>query len=483
MSITANVQRLNKLHAERAAASAHTRLPADIRELTGYSPRDWQHELEEVEKRFNVEVLHRRAGKSVMKINKLIERAIDCPFPDGRYAYCGPTYAQVEDIAWHYLKQFTKDIPGASEEKSKLAIHVPTRMGSTARIRLYGLDSPKQRIRGLYMDGCVFDEYAWIPPSAWTEQVRPMLTDENRQGVDMAGNANQWADFIFTPFGRNHAHTMFRNAQLWNDGLSVVMADPLTGEEVVVERDDFFAYMLKASESGLIGDTELASAKIDMGSAKYDQEYECSFDAAVEGAIYAREIEEARQQGRIGTVPWNKLLPVNTAWDLGYDDATAIWFFQQVGKAVRIIDYYEANGADLSHYADVLANRGYRYGYHLLPHDVEVHELGTGKSRRAVLRELGVRVTTVAKHAPWDGIAAGRAVLGRCWFDAEKCADGLDRLALYRRKWDEKNQIFSQAPVHDWASHGADAFRGLAMGLRRASTSGYDGANQSHVQY
>ena len=483
MSVQALAKQLAKLHTERAAADVYKTLPANIREVTKFIPREWQAGLETREKRFNVEVLHRRAGKSVFKINKLIERAIECPFDDGRYAYCGPTYAQTEDIAWFYLLQFTKDIPGVREEKSKLAVHIPTRRGSTARIRLYGLDSPKQRIRGLYMDGCVFDEFAWIPPSAWTEQVRPMLTDSNRKGVDINGNENQWADFIFTPFGRNHAHTAFRNASLWAQGLSVTSVDPLSGDETTVERDDYFAYLLKASESGLIDPTELASARIDMGSAKYEQEYECSFDAAVEGAIYAREIEEARQQGRIGAQPWNKLLPVNTAWDLGWDDATAIWFFQQVGRSVRVIDYYEANGADLSHYADVLAERGYRYGYHLLPHDVEVHELGTGKSRRSVLRQLGIRVSTTPKHKVEEGIAAARAVLGRCSFDAERCADGLDRLALYRRKWDEKNQVFSMAPVHDWASHGADAFRELAMGLRKPKGSGYTDGDMSHAQY
>ena len=468
MSLISSAKGIVKAREEDALAADIGAMPADIRELTGYEPRPLQASLEAEEKRFNVEVMHRRFGKTVFKVNKLIERAVDCPFPEGRYGYFAPTYAQAEDIAWHYLDQYTNSIPGRLLEKSRLSCWVPTRLGSRARIRLYGLDSPKQRVRGLYLDGAVFDEYSWIPPSAWTEQVRPMLTDVNRSGVDALGRVNQWADFIFTPFGRNHAHTLYRNARLWHMGEAVRISDPLSGVVEEVRRDDWYAKMFKASETGILVPGELKAALIDMGQSKYDQEYECSFDAAVEGAIFAREIEELRSRGRICNMPWNKLLPVNTAWDLGWDDATAIWFFQQVGDEIRVIDYYEATGAGLDHYADVMAEKCYRYGYNLFPHDVAVHELGTGKSRSSVLRSLGVRVAKVPKHKKWDGIAAAQALLPKCVFDGARCADGLDRLSLYRREYKEKLDTFSEKPLHDWASHGADAFISMAMGLRRA---------------
>ena len=468
MSLISTAKGIIKAREEDAASAAIEDMPADIRELTGYEPRPLQAQLEAEEKRFNVEVMHRRFGKTVFKVNKLIERAVDCPFPEGRYGYFAPTYAQAEDIAWHYLDQYTEKIPGRLLERSRLSAWVPTRGGSRARIRLYGLDSPKQRVRGLYLDGAVFDEFAWIPPSAWTEQVRPMLSDQNRSGVDALGRVNQWADFIFTPFGRNHAYTLYRNARMWSMGEAVELADADTGVIECILRDDWYAKLFKASETGVLTAPELQAALIDMGQSKYDQEYECSFDAAVEGAIFAREIEELRSRGRICNMPWNKLLPVNTAWDLGWDDATAIWFFQQVGDEVRVIDYYEASGASLDHFADVMAEKCYRYGYNLLPHDVEVHELGTGKSRSSVLRSLGVRVSTVPKHKKWDGISAAQALLSRCVFDASRCADGLDRLALYRREYNEKLDIFREKPLHDWASHGADAFIGLAMGLRHS---------------
>jgi len=484
MSLISSAKSIIKAREEAVLASMVADLPENIRELTGYEPRPLQQALEDEEKRFNVEVMHRRFGKTVFKVNKLIERAVECPFPEGRYGYFAPTYAQAEDIAWHYLDQYTEHIPGRLLEKSRLAAWVPTRLGDRARIRLYGLDSPKQRVRGLYLDGAVFDEYAWIPPSAWTEQVRPMLSDVNRSGVDRLGRVNQWADFILTPFGRNHAYTLYRNAVLWHAGEPVEVSDPLSGVMETVRRDDWFAKMFKASETGILIPGELKSALIDMGQSKYDQEYECSFDAAVEGAIFAREIEELRARGRICNMPWNKLLPVNTSWDLGWDDATALWFFQQVGAELRVIDYYEASGAGLDHYADVMANKGYRYGYNLFPHDVAVHELGTGKSRANVLRQLGIRVATVPKHKKWDGIAAGQALLSNCVFDGTRCAAGLDRLSLYRREYNEKLDTFREKPMHDWASHGADAWINLAMGLRRArNADAIDPHSMSHSVY
>jgi len=479
MALRAAIRSLEKMTQEKAAKSATARVPEDVYGTIGYKAREWQAHAEEIERRFNVAVIHRRAGKSVAKTAKLFDRAVYCPFPDGRYAYLGPTYAQVEDIVWLYLQEYHDALMEHMKlkaslwmDKTKLAVWVPTLLGSRSRIRLYGLDSPKQRVRGIYLDGAVFDEFAWIPPSAWNEQVRPMLTDANRAGYDAKMRQNQWADFIFTPFGRNHAYTLYMHAKTWMEGGMISLHDPHTGVTQEISRDDYTALAVKASESGVLDKEELISAQIDMGRSKYEQEYEISFDAAIEGAIYAKELEEARAQGRITTVPWNKLLPVSTAWDLGWDDATAIWFFQQVGDEVRVIDYEEFSGADLTFYADLLADKKYRYGYHLLPHDVEVHELGTGKSRASVLRSLGVRVSTVPKHSLWDGIAAVQALIPRCVFDNMKCQQGLDRMALYQRQYDEKKQIFREKPIHNWASHGADAFRTMAMGLRRARAIG-----------
>jgi phage terminase large subunit len=457
--------------------------PDDLDAVIGYSPRPLQQWLEERERRYNFEVMHRRFGKTVMKIRKLMYRASCCPFERGRFAYMAPTYAQAKDIAWAYLYEYALRVYeelGLKErewvDRSELAVYLPTWAGTTSRIRLYGVDSPKQRIRGLYLDGVVFDEFAQIPPSVWSEQVSPMLLDENRRGLDDAGLVNQWADFIFTPFGRNHAYTMFKHADAWSRGEPVRMVNPDTGfqEEIMDEDKEYFAALMKASETGVLNAKELRKhrRKPGMTQAKFDQEMECSFDAAVEGAIFAQDIEEARSQGRIKRVPWMKFLPVHTCWDLGWDDATALWFFQIQGGGLRFIDYYEGVNAGFDHYASVLADKGYRYGKMFFPHDVVNGELGTGKTRRSVLEELGIRVTVVPKHPLPDGLAAVHAILPKSEFDATRCAEGLDRLSLYRRDYDEKLQIMKQNPVHDWSSHGADALRIGAMGIGKSLFSG-----------
>ena len=440
-------------------------LPDDIRTLTGYGPRPLQVKLGRSLRRFNSFALHRRFGKTVFEVNRLIERAVYCPFDEGRFAYLAPTYAMAEDIAWHYLMSYTENCVGRQVERAKLSIWLPTYRGARARIRLYGTDSPKQRLRGLYLDGVVFDEWAHIPPFVWTEQVRPMLSDQNRAGFDDQGNPNQWADFIFTPFGRNHAYRYHRDATLWSAGEAVIRQ--AGGQTEVIRRNDWNAALYRASETDIISEVELRDAFFDMGPSKYEQEFECSFEAAVEGAIYARELEFLRKNGRICRVPYIPLIPVHTCWDLGHDAATAIWFFQQVGDMVHVIDYFEASGEGLSFYADILEEKGFVYGRHYLPHDVEVTELGSGKTRAASLRELGVRPSIVPKSNLEDGINATRNLLMRSVFDASACSEGLDRLALYRREKNEKLGTLRKKPVEDWASHGADAYRTGAVGIGR----------------
>lgn len=463
MSLTARVAQLIK----QTQKGRRYNLPADIRELTRFNPRQLQAKMQAEKRRFNSWVVHRRFGKSVLAVNDLIESAIECPFDQGRYAYAGPTYAQVEDIVWTYLKDFTEHIPGREVQESKLAVWLPTRRGSMSRIRLYGTDTPKQRLRGMYLDGIVFDEWAQIPPAVWTQQVRPMLSDINRAGVDDLGNENQWATFIFTPFGRNHAYQMHRRAEAWSKGLGVMIGKTEEHEGTEEFRTDWSWQHWRASETGILTPAELRAARTDMDDEEYEQEYECSFDAAVKGSIYASQLAMLRSLGRVKDVPYNPHLPVHTGWDLGRNDSTAIWFFQCLGEEVWVIDYYEHSGADLSHYADVLAKKPYRYGKHYLPFDVEVTDLSATKSRAGILRDHGVRVTTVPKHNPQDGMAAVREMLKRCYFDQARAGDGLDKLALYRRRFDDKLGVFTKEPIHDWTSHAADALRTMAMGLRR----------------
>lgn len=379
--------------------------------------------------RFAIIVAHRRAGKTVACINDLIKAALDSTLPEPRFAYLAPYYAQAKDVAWSYLKRFLEPVPGVQFNESELRADLP----NEGRIRLYGADN-YDRMRGIYLDGVILDEFADMDPRAWTEVIRPALAD--RKG---------WAVFIGTPKGQNSFFDTWQRA----------LADP-----------DWFTLMLKASETGLIDVAELAAAAKEMTPDQYAQEFECSFHAAVIGAFYAKEINAAEDEKRITSVPWEPSIRVHTAWDLGVGDSTAIWFAQQVGKEVRLIDYYESSGVGLDHYVKVLLGKRYVYGDHILPHDAEVREFGTGKTRVEMMRSLGLEPRVIPAQSIDDGINAVRMLLPRCWFDAEKTAPGVKALREYRAEWDEKHKVLKNRPLHNWASHPSDAFRYLAQGLR-----------------
>lgn len=412
-----------------APAKPNARRQKPAVEVQLYAPRPHQAALHRQLRRFNVLVAHRRFGKTVFCINELIAKAAANRHAQPRYGYVAPLLAQAKDVAWHYLKRFTAPIPGISVSETELWVDLP----NGARIRLYGADNA-DRLRGLYFDGIVLDEYAQMSPRVWPEIIRPMLAD--RQG---------WALFIGTPMGRNHFCALYEQA---------------------AREADWHAQRFAASETGILPAEELAAARRAMSDQQFAQEFECSFAAGVPGAYYANLLEQAESSARIGRVPWEPRLPVLTAWDLGIDDATAIWFAQEVGREIRIIDYYEASGAGLGHYVKRLSELPYVYGDHLLPHDVEVRELSSGTTRLETLRRLGLKVRVLRQNAVEDGIEAVRNLIPRCWFDAEKCARGLDALRLYRPEFDAKRHVFSARPLHDWTSHAADAFRYLSAGLK-----------------
>jgi len=375
-------------------------------------------------------VAHRRAGKTVACVMDLIDAALRCKKSEGRFAYMSPTYTQSKDTCWQYLKRFTAEIPGVEQRESDLMVVFP----NGSRVRLYGADH-FDRLRGIYSDGLVLDEYADINPRAWPEVLRPSLAD--RQG---------WAVFIGTPRGRNDFWRVHQHAE---------------------KTPEWFSLVLRASSTGLLGQAELDDMRTTLTPEQYDQELECSFDAAILGAYFGKEITEAEAAGRIGKVPYDDAIPVHTAWDLGIGDSTAIWFFQVSRDGVRVIDHYEAAGYGLPHYAAVLASRGYDYGTHYLPHDAQARQLGSGRSLWETLNALTNRVPRILpKQNVMDGINAARVTIGSAWFDAEKCHDGLEALRAYRAEYDEKAKTFHDRPQHNWASHSADAFRYLAMAWR-----------------
>lgn len=402
-----------------------------------YAPRGQFVSYHNRKQRWACVAAHRRCGKTVACINDLIKGALTCTKPNPRFAYIAPLYAQAKDVAWTYLKHFTATIPGVETNESELRVDLP----NGARIRLYGADN-YDRMRGIYLDGVVLDEYADMDPRAWAEVIRPALSD--RQG---------WATFIGTPKGRNAFFGIMHGDDIFGGAVN----DP-----------DWFAMTLKASETKLVADEELEAMRKVLTPEQYEQELECSFDAAIVGAYYGRDMALLETQKRIMRVPWEPSLPVYTAWDLGLDDATAIWFAQLAGSEVRLIDYYEANNTALSEVARVIRNeKPYTYAEHYLPHDVQIREMMTNKSRKESLEALQIRniVVTPAERVE-EGINAARMMLPKCVFDAEQCKRGVEALKQYRREWDDKLKTFRLRPLHDWTSHGADAFRYLAMNLK-----------------
>lgn len=387
--------------------------------------------------RFAKIVAHRRFGKTVGAVNDLIRAALCNPRidPPPRTAYVAPTYGQAKDVAWNYLRRYTAQLPNVRVMESELFVDLP----NGGRVRLYGADN-YDRMRGLYFDDVVIDEPADMDPQAWPLVIRPTLSDYRGRGT-----------FIGTPKGRD----WFYKIDKLEDGSD----DP-----------EFFRLMLRASETGILAAEELDSARRMLTPEQYAQEYECSFEAAIMGAYYGKHMADADRDKRITGVPYEPTVPVWTAWDLGIRDATAIWFAQVVGREVRIIDYYEASGADLAHYVNELRSRNYVYAGHIVPHDAQAKELGTGKSRLEVMSSLGMANVTIApSHRVDDGINAVRMLLPKCWIDARKCSRGIDALKLYRAEYDDKLQTLRPRPVHDWTSHGADAFRYLAMTLDRVA--------------
>ncbi len=400
---------------------------AEVIEIA-YKPREQQlaiHELMD-SKRFGVVVAHRRMGKTVSAINHLIKDALLNQKEAPRYAYIAPTYGQAKRVAWDYLVKYADPLGGTSNI-SELRVDFWGR-----RIQLYGSDNPDS-LRGQYFDGVIVDEVGDQNPKIWTDIIRPSIVD--RKG---------WCLFIGTPKGHNHFKEL-RDRAKTEDGWGLLE--------------------FKASETGVVDSKELSAAKNEMGESKYAQEFECSFDAPVEGSYYGEILGELEEKKHMQEIPWEELSRTFTAWDLGMGDSTSIWVAQLVGSEVRLIDYYENHGVGLDHYVKWIKDNDYTKAEHILPHDVRVRELGTGKSRLEMLEESGLDAKIAPRMGLDDGIQAVRRLLPRCWFNVPKVQIGLNCLRNYHRDYDEKRKIFYERPLHDWSSHGSDAFRYLALGL------------------
>ena len=399
-----------------------------------YKPRDVFLDFHERQERWAVIVAHRRCGKTVACINDLIYKALIEGKEDGRYAYLAPYYAQAKSIAFDYLMRFSEPVR-ANHNVSELWVELI----NGARIRLFGADNP-DALRGLYLDGVVLDEFADMKPSTWGAVLRPLLAD--RRG---------WAVFIGTPKGHNQFYDVYNNA---------------------TKDESWYVKTLRASQTNLLPDEELRDAAKMMSQDQYLAEFECDFESAIIGAYYGKELRQLTDSNRITDVKHDPLFPVFTAWDLGYSDDTSIWWYQVVHGEIRVLDYHSSNGQPIAFYTGLIQakEREHKYVYrtHWLPHDARAKTLASGG--KSIIEQLSVKIPLenmkiVPSLSLQDGIQATRLALMRSWFDS-KCEDGIECLRQYQREYDEDKKVFRDKPRHDWTSHGADAFRMLAIAWR-----------------
>jgi hypothetical protein len=360
---------------------------------------------------------------------------------------------QAKKIAWEYLKEYTQ---GLTFKVSESELYVRLKHNG-AEICIYGADNPDS-FRGQYFDGIVLDEYGDMSPSVWGKVLLPTLQD--RKG---------WAVFIGTFKGKNHLYRIHRRAQ----GL-----DLPPGENPETWKARWFHFILKASESGILPESELAIARSEQDEEEYQQEYECNPNAAIKGTYYAKEIAKLEQKGHIYSefAEYDPNLPVNVFTDLGLYDSTVLIFTQEHSDGHAFIDCYENHGQRLSHYFDIMEGKSYKYANIWLPHDARAGTLQTGvatvqlaieEARR--LNRYDTSVENLVNISPkldlQDGINAARKALPTCYFGS-KTEDLVEALRAYKRQWDEDNKVFREKPDHDWSSHYADAFRYWAISTR-----------------
>ena len=400
-----------------------------------FTPRSYQlpflRAMDSGKKRADL-VWHRRSGKDKTCLNFTIKKMFERV---GAYFYFLPTYAQGSKVIWDGMdiegfKLLDHFPPEIIESRDNGAMKIKTVNGSLFQV--IGVDN-YDSIMGTNPVGCVFSEFSLQDPRAW-DFIRPILRANGG-----------WAVFNYTPRGENHAYEL---------------------HEMAKGNEEWFSQVLTIKDTGLITEADIESERqAGMSDEMIRQEYYCSFQGALQGAYYAKQLAQAEAESRLTSVPYDTAVPVDTWWDLGIGDAMAVWFTQNVGHEIHCIDYYEATGKSLVDLAVELKSKNYLYGRHFMPHDARARELSSGKTRLEAAESLGIRpLEALPALSVDDGINQARMLFNRIWFDKEKCAHGIQALKNYTKEYDEKMKRWSDKPRHDWASHGADAFRMLAIG-------------------
>lgn len=430
-----------------------------------YKPRLWAVALHESKKRFGALVLHRRAGKTTAVMNHHLRAALDDGWEANRlktlqpnlsdsqlkelvkpvggrhYGHVLPLRSQAQSVAWDKLKFYAKVIPGLKINESDLLIRTP----NGNKVQLFGSDNP-DAFRGMAFSGLSFDEFSQMAPNVFSEVLSKALADHLG-----------YALFLGTIKGKDHLYRTYQTAKDSEDWFSLWQdIDRSLATETGIT--------IQVLETAMADDMKLVKQGL-MTEDEFQQEWYLSTDAAIQGAFYLKEMSAAQKDGRITRVPYDPSLLVDTDWDLGMVDAMAVVYSQSLKSGeMRIIDYHEAEGEALPYHINQMRERGYAFGKHYPPHDATIKELGSGKSRVEVARELGLRFEWPDKNPGVQaGIGAARLLIPRCWFDEVKAARLIECLRNYRKSFNTRLNEFTGVPVHNWASHGADAFRNLAV--------------------
>lgn len=397
-------------------------------------------------KRF-IQLWHRRSGKDKLDLNIVIR---EMQAHVGTYYYFYPTYAQGKKALWEaigkdgmpYIDHFPKELVEGKPNETEMKV----RFKNGSLFQVIGTDDI-DRVVGTNPRGVVFSEYSLQSPKAW-EYIRPILRENGG-----------WAIFNYTPRGKNHAFTLY---------------------DKNVNNPQWFVSKLTVDDTNILTTADIQE-EIDAGMPEdmVQQEFYCSFTAAIMGSYYWKQYDEAEKANRFGAVPYDDTLPVYTVWDLGIADAMSIGFYQLVGREVHMIDYYEKTGEGFPHYAKVLQERGYVYAKHFAPSDIKARELSTGKTRWETAKNMGIRFEVVPDIGIQNGIDAGRSLFKRLWVDSTKCADWLNLIPQYTKEYDEDLKIFKDKPLHDWTSHGADMYRYASVVINKMT----DEERQARVYY
>ncbi len=407
--------------------------------FTGYEPRPLQADIHSKLGRFGVLAIHRRFGKTVLAINHGLDVGLQVKEPNPQVSFISPYYKQSKNVAWGYLKDAVYGIPQSKSYESDLKVTIPIGMidgkPNILTIQLFGADNPDS-LRGMYHDYVIFDEFGNQPINIWVEVVSPALAD--RKGGAL---------FLGTPNGKNHFYDLYMRAL----------------QEMKNGNTEWFAATYPANETKVLPEEELKAQQENMDEEAYAQEFLCDWSASVRGAFYSAQMLRCRKEGRILRIPYESGLPMFTAFDIGVDDYTAVWFFQCFRNEIRLLRFEQWRNVGLLDVVQEISKMPYIFGTMFLPWDADMREKSTAKTPAMLVEDLGFEVEVVPRTSLLGGIGRVREVFSQFFFDEINCAEGIDCLENYTKKVNPKTMEFMETPLHNEYSHGADAMRYLAQ--------------------